>query len=981
MATTSKGPLTMTSVIFLLLWAPVGAANSATVFQASDPVGPGQTIVLVGESFAESTRAEVARLPDAEPGEPPATDDSARWLKDLKPLPAETPQAGPQCVKFVVPASLPLGLYAWRIRQPDGSEAVGLVNRPVIWWAQGDAGLAASPGGWLRCFGKNLASPAVAQAAHREGASEPAAPPSPSAFVFLHGPRNLRLPGRGSCWDLQVTLPSDLPEGDYAFQTHNGFGGAAGWSAPAKLRVARPQPWPQQVFDVTRADADPTGQRDSTAAIEAVLAKAGEQGGGVVYFPRGRYRLSAGLKVPQHTVLRGQRSELVCLAWSDMELVPEALVQGTNSFGLEDLTLYANRYQHVIVGDQGGTPDAGDVFLRRVCVRASLYRGHPTPEEVDQRFRESLKWSTGGGDTVRLGGRNIEITDCDLYGAGRVLFLSRTRGGRLTGNRLSNGRWGWYCISGTDGLIFENNRLTGGDLMSTGGGLNCLDGSNYSQNIFFARNRMGLAHGWDREIMTTDAGGEAYRGLIQAAEGTQLTLADDPLPQAKNRDWQGAGVFILAGRGAGQWRRAVRVAGRTVDVDRPWAVPPDEQSHVSISMFQGRYLVVDNQFFDCGAVQFYGTSIDCVLAGNSGARMAGFAGLGLDYHGLQPSWYCLFLNNRLTEGNYYHWNEAVEATLQIRGNPGPRFAGPINCGAVVRGNRLENNSHLDVRGAVRDAVVEDNAVESADLGIFVSQSCRGVLVRNNRFRDVKSEVVDEPTLRRVAAERMRRFLGRQEPIAVWSCDKLEGRRLADSSGNGFHALATAKGVSVVPGRRGSAVRLDGSGWLRVEEPAVFNAPELTICLWVKPDKLSGRYGLVAKRFGGSAAPWVVSQSGDRVGFEATDEDGGVWSFNFQSPGVLKTDAWTHLAVVVKQGSGIVLYANGQEVARKAHAGVRCNNSEPLVIGREAWGGDPPNGSQPGIFAGLLDELHIWTRALSPEEIQADLAAAEQAPGP
>ena len=93
------------------------------------------------------------------------------------------------------------------------------------------------------------------------------------------------------------------------------------------------------------------------------------------------------------------------------------------------------------------------------------------------------------------------VSGCDVYGSGRCLYLKGARGTWIHDNHFANGRWGWYCISGSDGLIFENNDITGADLMSTGGGLNCLDGSNYSQNVYFARNRMGLTHGWDREII------------------------------------------------------------------------------------------------------------------------------------------------------------------------------------------------------------------------------------------------------------------------------------------------------------------------------------------------------------------------------------------------------------------------------------------------------------------------------------------------
>lgn len=951
-------------VLVFALCAAARVHSAPAVFYATDPVGPGQTVILTGEQLPESAKVMVARLADDAAGTPQADRLNPAAFAGLQPVEAEVLQAAPQSVKFVVPTSLKAGVYAWRLMLPDRSSLGGLLNRPALWWAQGDTGLDASPGGWIRVFGKNLGD---AEAGSR------------GVLQLTADGRSIQLPTEGSAWDRQAKLPADLPPGRYRVCSHHGWGGPLGWSDTVEITVSVPRAWPQQVFDVTHSGADSTGQSDATAAIEAALAKADENHGGIVYFPRGRYRLSAGLKIPRFTVLRGPATELTCLYWTESDAVPEALLLGTNSFGIENLTLYTNRYKHVIVGDLGSAADAGDVFLRHVRVRANLYRGHPTPQEVDERFRAALKWSTGCGDTVRLGGRNVEITNCDLYGAGRVLYLSRARGARVADCRLWNGRWGWYCLSGSDGLVFENNQLTGADLMSTGGGLNCLDGSNYSQNVFFARNQMGLTHGWDREIMTTDAGGEAYRGSV-TADGTRLQLADDPLPRWKNRDWNGAGVFILSGPGAGQWRRAVRAKGRTVDVDRPWIVSPTADSHVSISMFQGRYLVCDNTFADCGAVQFYGTSIECVMANNRGARMQGFRGLGLDYHGLQPSWYCLFLGNHLTEGNYYHWNSATEAFLQILGNPGPRYQGPINCGAVVRGNTLASNAHLDVRGAVRDAVVEDNSVSHSDQGVFVSQSCAGVVVRNNRFENVVQPMVDEPTLRRIAQERMRALMGLRQPVAAWTFDEASGLRYTDTSSHGFHAMATARGVATVPGRFGACVRLDGTGWLRVEEPAVFNAPDLTVSLWVRPEKLQGRYGLVAKRFAGGAAPWIVSQNGDRIGFEACEENGGKWSFNFTSRPVFKPNAWTQVAVVLKQGDGIILYADGNEVARKPNAAVRCPNNEPLIIGREAWGGDPPSTKQAGIFSGCLDDLKIWSRALDAAEIAAEFARSTEPSG-
>jgi len=945
-------------------------AGGPAVFWAGDPVGPGEAVVLVGEGLGHQPAVELARLPDGEPSQPvgpPAWPESARAVEAL--------QVSEQSLKFVVPKDFEPGVYVLRVTTAGGSVA-GTLNRPRAWWAQGDLGRAASPGGWVRAFGVNLA----AGAAERDAVSP---------TIRLEGPTTLLLEAEGSSFAAKAALPADVPPGEYRLWVHNGLGGDAAWSDPITLSVSQPRAWPQAVFDVTKFGAAGDGLKDDTAAVLAALEEAAAAGGGVVYFPRGRYRLSEGLTVPRFTVVRGEARELSALCWTELPEAPEALVRGTNSFGLEELTLYAQQHCHVIAGDLGSEPEAGDVFLRRLRVRADLYRGHLKPEEVDARFREALRLSTGGGDTVRLGGRNVTITDCDFYGSGRSLFLSRVRGGRVAGNRFYNGRWGWYCISGSDGLIFEDNEVTGADLMSTGGGLNCLDGSSFSQNVYYAHNRLSLMHGWDREAMTSDAGGEVYFGKIASGKGsdplsqggltpfrkgTRLTLAEEPKPT--HREWIGAGVFVLAGRGAGQYRRVVGHDGTTIEIDRPWAVPPDAESDLGITMFQGHYLLVDNEFTDTGAVQFYGTSIECVVAGNRGTRTQGFRGRGLWYHGYQPSWFCRFLDNEILEGNYYHFNSAAEAMLEIYGARRPPLAGPLNVGAVVRGNHLHSGAHLRVDGACRDVVVEGNRVEKADMGVFVSEKTRGVLVRKNQFHDVRHEVLDEEALRRAAEERMRKFLGRQEPVATWSFEKLTAGRFPDDSGNGFFAKIVGGAEPADAGRRGRAVRFDGTGYLRVDEPAVFNAPNVTVSLWVKPETTAGRRGLVAKRFHGTACPLVLSQNAASLHFEAT-EQGGPWTFNFGTPVVLKPNEWTHVAAVVEQGKGVTLYAGGRQVARLDNPARRETNAEPLILGREAWGGDPPKGDTPGFFIGLLDEVKMWTRALSGEEIEAECARERQ----
>ena len=700
------------------------------MWQVDDPVAPGDTCLMFGDGFGAAPKLALARLSDGPaglPGQGKATAPAYGFGAGLL-------QSTDQCLKVLLSNKLTPGLFSVLVGD---SRTEVLVNRPALWWAQVDTGDPGSSVTTLRLFGKNLAGP--------------------GAQVYLKGPRSVVLPvgKQADTWAAQAVLPANLPDGHYQVFYHSGYGGPNGWSAASPLTISRPRLWPSTVYNVRDFGADGSGTRDDTPALQAALDKAGAAGGGIVLLPRGRYQVNGTLKLPRFTVLRGDATRETALFWPDMATPPDALLLGTNSFAIENLTIYASMARHIIVGDQGITPDAGNVRLWRVRTRVDAYRGHLDPADVDKRYRDGLRIS--GGDIVRLGGDNVRITECDLYGTGRALYLSRTRGGVVRGNAFYNGRSGWYCLSGSDGLIFENNTITGDDLMATGGGLNCLDGSSYSQNVYYAHNKLGLMHGWDREAMTSDAGGGLYYGPISQAEGTALTLPEAP---KSGRNWAGAAIFVFSGKGWTQMRRVVKIEGNTVTVDRPWDVAPDRTSLVGITMLQRHYIVAGNDFSDAGiAVQFYGSSYEHIVSGNTCARAGGYQGIGKPYGGYQlppdknpchqPSWFCQFVGNTITEGSIYRSgaNNSIlsgDSVIGIYGWPLTKdWPWPYNVGAVVRGNRLENNARISIGGSandkpsVSDAVVEHNNIGNSDEGIRLENAVRGVVVRGNHFQNVR----------------------------------------------------------------------------------------------------------------------------------------------------------------------------------------------------------------------------------------------------
>ncbi len=712
----------------VLMVCATAAFAQPSVFWASDPVRPNEAVMVVGDSLADSQVA-VARLTDGDAGLPPS-----KAAPDMAGTGASILQSSAGSLKFVVPPVLKPGLYSFTIATPLGRATV-LLNRPLVWWAQGDLGTTASPGGWVRAFGKNL-----------DNASR-----LPVTLV-LSGPKTARLKATGDAFALRAALPADLPSGDYKLFAHNGYGGPAGWSDPIAFTVRRPDPWPTKQFNVMDFGATGRGQVDDTPAIQSALTATDKAGGGVLFFPRGQYEVTQTLTIPKRCILRGEARDHVSIFWPDVQDPLPAQIQGTDSFGLEDLTLYCSNYAKFIAADSGPKA-AGAIVLRRLRVRADRYRGHMTPEEADRRYR------TPGGNQCPLlsfGGPDCVVTDCDLYSSGMVFWLSCLRGSVLSGNVFTNGRGGWYCLSCSDGLVFENNRIVGGDLMATGGGLNFFGGTPYSQHVYYAHNTLTDMYGWDREAMTSDGGGGAYYGKVASASGTTVTLAEDI--KGNGSDWVNGGFFILDGRGSGQYRRVVSAKGREIVVDRPWQVSPDATSTVTCCAYQGQCLFVGNDFTDAGiALQFYGNAIEHVCSGNRSTRTAGFHNFGMNYaDGIQPCWYVQWLDNEILEGNVYrgdHDNIRLSGEAHIgvwAFPPSADWNVPLTLGTVVRRDHLRNNAHImlgrEWNGSpegptgryVRDCLIENNTIEHADMGIFAFATIEGLVLRGNTFNDVRS---------------------------------------------------------------------------------------------------------------------------------------------------------------------------------------------------------------------------------------------------
>ena len=750
------------SLVSLALVSVAAAAGERPgVFWWSAPVEPGELVQVQGGAWGEKPAVELLA--------------SGTFSKARRTQPVNVTDTG---ICFEFPRAFGAGdLVSCRIVNEAGlASDPFILNEPQVWWLQGDLGSDASPGGWLRLFGRCLDRGGHAQA------------------VLRGGKRDIPLTvTQRDAWSVDTTVPSSVPPGTYTVSLSNGAGGREGWRDAGSV-VVRPyqEVWRTERFDVTRFGAIPNDGLDDTLALQAALAQAATNGGGVVFLPRGRFQCTGTLQIPPRTLLRGESRETTSLYWPDCEEPPENLIEGTTAFGIEDLFIHAGKYRNGIVckNASAGQHELGggiapesekprDITIRRVRLKLIIDQ-YLLKNTAEYEKRAYLR---GNGLVIR-DARFVRVEDCDLFASkegSSTLYFVLSADCLLIRNCRINGS-GWAVVGG-DRVIFENNEA-----------YNCT----YSiapvcRNLFWSQNRQHDLFTNNRESITHDGARTAFRGLLPAAcDGTKLAL-DFGGAKAEYRNgaayWVGQNVQLVEGRGAGQTRTVTAISDNVVTLDRPWTVAPDATSRFVVAAERRHLIYADNDTEDSSiAIQLYGGLTDGALVRNRCARAGGFRGFGMDYHAIIPLWYVQCLDNEILEGNGYRGPsnqippEDSELAILDHGN-----GMTLTRSCVIRRGVLHNNARVVM--SCENGFVENCVVSNADCGISIApRHAPSIVLKGNRFSHV-SEPLDRGA-RQLAvmhpAERALTLLGAAEeslgapPPPDWLKIKAELSRDADA---------------------------------------------------------------------------------------------------------------------------------------------------------------------------------------------------------
>ncbi len=183
------------------------------------------------------------------------------------------------------------------------------------------------------------------------------------------------------------------------------------------------------------------------------------------------------------------------------------------------------------------------------------------------------------------------------------------------------------------------------------------------------------------------------------------------------------------------------------------------------------------------------------------------------------------------------------------------------------------------------------------------------------------------------------------------------------------------GIRFIPGKRGLAFQLDGtSGYVKVPASSVIDVgrgPGLTMEGWIAPSSVVDQMPVMEwddPALGLGVHLWISVPPPYGPGSGCLYAALGPGLFLASAAGLIVANAFQHVAATYDVASGVcTLYLNGAIVAQQNFGSFTPDTTYSLYLGtRQIYGA--------WYWVGVLDELSLYARALSADEVAAIYAA-------
>lgn len=201
-------------------------------------------------------------------------------------------------------------------------------------------------------------------------------------------------------------------------------------------------------------------------------------------------------------------------------------------------------------------------------------------------------------------------------------------------------------------------------------------------------------------------------------------------------------------------------------------------------------------------------------------------------------------------------------------------------------------------------------------------------------------------------------------VGWWRFDEKKGYVVKDYSGLGNHGkIFKAKRVT---GKFGGALSFEEKGsYVKIPcSPNLNLGDALTLEAWIYPKDISEESRVIISKNDEYILRIDRPSEGNKISFFVHVGSPAVsWEPRVSSIEVPSLNEWHHI-VGVWDGENLYLYVNGNLVNKRVRIGKPNPNPYPVMIGN--WEYPSCHGTN---FGGIIDEVRIYNRALSEEEIK------------
>ncbi|MEQ1934846.1 MAG: LamG-like jellyroll fold domain-containing protein [Fimbriimonadaceae bacterium] len=203
-------------------------------------------------------------------------------------------------------------------------------------------------------------------------------------------------------------------------------------------------------------------------------------------------------------------------------------------------------------------------------------------------------------------------------------------------------------------------------------------------------------------------------------------------------------------------------------------------------------------------------------------------------------------------------------------------------------------------------------------------------------------------------------------VGHWKFDEASGTSAADSSPSAFLGTLSGDAAFVSSGKSGNCLSLTraGNGMVRFGDILPLTGTSFTISGWIQTTTATDDFWIAKHRAGVVAGYFAAMNANGPYGSANKS-----WFYRSTNPGGevigtsnVTTGTWKHLVVVQDLSSTTRVYVDGVLEATKPVFAIALTNAE-LCVGAILSGAN-----YIPIFTGLIDDVQIYNRAISDDEI-------------